>query len=104
MPTFVLTYRTPHGYQVGTPEGMDRWKAWFQGMGSDLVDIGQPVAESATVGDCGNDIRPLGGYSLIKADDLDAALRVAKDCPFVDVGGGVEVGLLRDLAGVSGTR
>ena len=29
MPTFVLTYRPPTGYQAGTPEGMAAWDAWF---------------------------------------------------------------------------
>jgi hypothetical protein len=41
--------------------------------------------------------RVLGGYSLIRADDLATASSVAKGCPFVGAGGGVEVGLLMDL-------
>jgi hypothetical protein len=76
---------------------MAAWNAWFESMGSDLVDMGQAVGESTVVGDCGDDVRPLGGYSLIRTDDLAAAASVAKGCPFVDLGGGVEVGLLRDL-------
>jgi hypothetical protein len=99
MPTFVFTYRPPKDYQAGTPEGMATWDAWFHSMGADLLDIGQPVGESAVVGDCGSDVRPLGGYSLIRADDLAAASSVANDCPFVGAGGGVEVGLLVDLPG-----
>jgi hypothetical protein len=99
MPTFVLTYRPPKDYQTATPEGMAAWTAWFQSMGADLLDIGRPVGESTVVGDCGSGSRPLGGYSLIRADDLAAASSVVKGCPFVGVGGGVEVGLLVDLPG-----
>jgi hypothetical protein len=99
MPTFVFVYRAPQGHQVRTSEGTARWNAWFQSIGADLVDIGRPVGESAIAGNCGGTSRPLGGYSLIRADDLDGALAVAKGCPFVDSGGGVEVGALLDLPG-----
>jgi hypothetical protein len=99
MPTFVLTYRPPTDYQAGIPEGMAAWDAWFRGMGAGLLDRGRPVGESAVVGDCGSDVRRLGGYSLIRADDLAAAASVAKGCPVVGAGGGVEVGLLVDLPG-----
>jgi len=96
MATFVLTYRPPENYARGTADGIAAWSSWFESMGAHLADTGKPVAESATVGDCG-DIRPIGGYSLITADDLEAAVALAKGCPFVGQGGGVEVGMLADL-------
>jgi hypothetical protein len=34
----------------------------------------------------------IGGYLAVTADDLDAALAVAKGCPSVGLGGGIEVG------------
>jgi len=99
MPTFVLTYRPPKDYKAGTPEGMAAWTAWFESMGPALADIGKLVGESTVVGNCGSDVRALAGYSVIRADDLAAASSVAKGCPFVALGGGVEVGLLADLPG-----
>jgi hypothetical protein len=55
------------------------------------------VFEPATlVGDTGPSTQ-LGGYSVITADDIDAALAIAKRCPSVARGGGVEIGLLADL-------
>ena len=93
MATFVLTYRAPEDYTLGTPDGVAAWTSWFESMGAHLADRGQPVAESATVGDCGS-TRPLGGYSVITADDLGAAVALAQGCPFVGRGGGVEVGRL----------
>jgi len=92
MTTFLFAYRAPDNYTRGTAEGVAAWTAWFDSMGAAVVDPGKPVAESATVGDCGS--RPLDGYSLITADDLEAALALAKECPFVSRGGGVEVGAL----------
>ena len=95
MATFVLTYRAPEDYTLGTPDGVAAWTSWFESMGAHLADRGQPVAESATVGDCGG-TRPLGGYSVITAGDLDEAVALAKGCPFVGQGGGVVVGMLAD--------
>jgi len=95
MATFVFTYRAPQDYTLGTPEGIAAWSSWFDSMGAHVADAGKPVAESTTVGDCG-DIRPLGGYSLITAGDIDEAVALAKGCPFVGQGGGVEVGRLAD--------
>lgn len=99
MPTFAFTYQSPQDYQAGTPEGTAAWAAWFQSIGADLLDIGRPVGESTAVGGCGSDIGPLGGCSLIRADDLAAARTAATGCPFVDAGGGAEAGLLVDLPG-----
>lgn len=96
MAEFIFTYRTPVEYTLGTPDGIAAWTAWFQGMGSQLRDLGKPVFNRATVGDSA-DGAPLGGYSLVTAQNLDEALTLAKGCPILAAGGGVEVGELADL-------
>jgi hypothetical protein len=98
MAEFIFTYRTPAGYTPGTPDGIAAWNAWFQGMGSQLRDLGKPVFNRATVGGSA-DGSLLGGYSLVTAENLDEAVTLAKNCPIVAVGGGVEVGELADLPG-----
>ena len=98
MAEFIFTYRTPADYTPGTPDGIAAWNAWFQGMGSQLRDLGKPVSDRATVGDSGDGAR-LGGYSLVTAENLDEALTLAKGCPIMAAGGGVEVGELTDLPG-----
>jgi len=95
MPSFVFTYRTVPG-TTGTPESAKAWRAWFGAMGDQLADIGKPGTDAATVGNCGPGTR-LGGYSLITADDLDAALEAAKGCPSLTRGGGVEVAQLGEV-------
>ena len=96
MAEFIFTYRTPVEYTLGTPDGIAAWTAWFQGMGSQLRDLGKPVFNRATVGDSA-DGAPLGGYSLVTAQNLDEALTLAKGCPILAAGGGVEVGELADV-------
>jgi hypothetical protein len=96
MAKFLFTYRMPSDYVPGRPEVLAAWTAWFEGMGASLVDPGNPILESSTVGHCGPDTT-LGGYSMIVADDLEAALALAKGCPDLSEGVGVEVGVLTEL-------
>ena len=96
MAEFIFTYRTPVDFTPGTPDGIAAWTAWFQGMGSQLRDMGKPVFNRATVGDSVHGA-PLGGYSLVTAQNLDEALTLVKGCPILAAGGGVEVGELADL-------
>ena len=96
MPNFVLTYRNPKGY-VPTLESRANWMAWFEGMGDHLVELGQPVADRQSIGECSTERTELGGFSIIQADDFDAALAIAKGCPHLDGNGGVEIGLLTDV-------
>ncbi len=69
---------------------MARWKAWMESLGDSLVIPGAPVGKSKTVSadrvadDGGSN--PLSGYSVVKADSMDAALELAKNCPHVDHG------------------
>ncbi len=34
---------------------------------------------------------PVTGYSFFEADDLEAAIKAAQDCPILEAGGSVEV-------------
>lgn len=96
MPTFVFAYRAPKDYTPGSAETMAAWTAWFENMGAQLQDYGNPVFARQTVGDTGDET-VLGGYSIISADDLESAVTLAKGCPMVGAGGGVEVGELTPL-------
>ena len=96
MTTFLFSYRMPQAYVPGRPEAAAAWAAWFQEMGASVTDHGNPVFESASLGHCGEGTA-LGGYSLITADDLDAAIALAKGCPALAEGAGVEVGVITEL-------
>jgi len=97
MAKFLFSYRMSKDYVPGRPDAVAAWSAWFQELGASLVDPGNPVFERAGLGDCGADTA-LGGYSMITADDLDSALALAKGCPALQAGGGVEVGVITELS------
>jgi hypothetical protein len=98
MAKYVFSYRVPADYapHAGTPA---EWQAWFGGMGSALVDVGHAVTDYASLGEVGGSDSRMVGYSVVSAEDMDSALALAKDCPALQVGGGVEVGPVMEVAG-----
>lgn len=98
MPKFVFAYHG--GVAPRTPEegekAMAQWRAWYEKMGSALVDGGAPVGPSKTVTPDGvrddGGANPISGYTLVDAPDMDAAVEMARGCPMVvDGSGNVEV-------------
>ncbi len=74
---------------------MAAWGAWLGGLGPAMLDMGNPFGPSASVSGDGSvsEGAPSGltGYSLLQADSLDAASKLAKGCPVLAAGGSVEV-------------
>jgi hypothetical protein len=95
MPKFVLSFRAPKIRTLNQAEEA-AWGEWFGKIGPDIADFGNRVGEASPVGDCGADTA-LGGYTLINAEDLEAAVAIAKGCPGLQQGGGVEVGTIIEM-------
>jgi hypothetical protein len=70
---------------------MAAWGAWFGKLGPAIVDPGNPFAGSSTVGPGGPAESALTGYTVVKADSLDAASGLADGCPVLGEGGSIDV-------------
>lgn len=98
MPDFFFVYhggKAPQSEEEGK-KVMEEWNAWFSGMGDAVKMEGAPAGMSKTVHAGGVDdnggANPISGVSMIAADDMDAALAHARNCPMVKDGTGtVEV-------------
>jgi hypothetical protein len=99
MAKYVFSYRVPPDFVPGSPESVTAWQAWLGGMGSSLADLGLAVIGAAAVGEVASGTTRLAGYSVVVADDMDAALAIAKGCPALQAGGGVEVGTVMEVDG-----
>ncbi len=102
MPKYVFAYhggKKPETQEEGE-QVMAAWGAWFEQIGADLVDGGNPVGLSKTVTANGVEdnggSNPLSGYTLINAADMDAAIEIAKTCPIL-ADGSVEVAEAIDM-------
>jgi YCII-related domain-containing protein len=96
MAKYVYTYRG--GSLPETDEeraaAMAAWTSWLGGMGPAALDRGNPfgASSSVTTGGVGSAAAaPLGGYSIIAADSLEAAAEMARGCPVLTTGGSVDV-------------
>jgi YCII-related domain len=105
MATFLFSYRVPRTPLAQVLAELDEsnraarmaaWNAWFERLGDNLVQRGDPVNDARTLGTCTEATR-IGGYSVVAADDLDAAVELARGCPGLEWGGGVEVGEFIEL-------
>src|SRR5713101_8055716 len=96
MANFLLLY---HG--GGMPESeeegkkvMAAWGAWMEQVGENLVDAGNPCSNVKTVSTKGTSEFSgdrVTGYSVIKADSMDNAVKCAEMVPLVGDGGSVDV-------------
>ena len=106
MSEFVFLYRG--GERPTSPEQgqqvMQKWMAWFKDLAAKghVVDRGQPLErsgklvrgganKSVTDGPFAEAKDVVGGYTLIKANDVAHAAELAKGCPILDRGGQVEI-------------
>ena len=97
MGTYVLAYvggDYPEDDAAAAAE-MERWGAWLTGLGSGVLDGGNPFGPSSSVAPDGTvsegTATGLTGYSILAAGSLDEALEMAKGCPHLASGGTIEV-------------
>ena len=78
-----------------------KWQAWVDGLGDAAVNPGTPLGKSRIVSASGvsddGGPNPMSGYSIVKADSMDAALEMAKACPFLETGGTLEVAEVMEM-------
>ena len=96
MANYVLVYHggaMPQTQEAGA-QIMQAWTDWFSVLGDALVDGGNPASKTRRIGADGSvsdDASGPSGYSILKADSLDAAVELAKGCPVLADGASVQV-------------
>lgn len=90
MSAYLFTFRSPDRYAPDSGT-FEEWCRWQLELGARLMDRGNPAFAAAADGAAST---TLGGYSVIRATTLDAAVGIARGCPLLRHGGGVEVGEL----------
>lgn len=109
MAKFMLIYRDPS--QPTTPPSPEEmqaflamWGEWFEKCGAAIVDGGDALKPGGRVLKAGvvsdgpyvETKEVIGGFSIVQADDYEAAVAIARDCPIARVGGAIEI---REFAG-----
>jgi hypothetical protein len=82
---FVLLH---YGFEKPTPEIMAAWGKWFESMKDNIVDMGGHFRSGREVSKAGTKDLPLGlesitGFTIVRADSLDAAEKMAQSNPYI---------------------
>ena len=105
MPNYVIVYLG--GNQPSSPEEgkrhFSKYMEWLSALGDSAVSPANPLKNTQTVNPDGSvttgGTTSMSGYTIIEADSMGSALSVAKACPFLDIGGSLEVSELAEMPG-----
>ena len=78
-----------------------RYMDWLSSLGEAAVNPANPLKNTSTVNPDGTvstgGNSTMSGYTIIEADSMETALEIAKACPFLDIGGSLEVSELVEM-------
>ena len=105
LPRYLITYLG--GNKPSSPEEgeqhMAKYRAWLSSLGDSAVSPANPLKNTNTVNPDGTvtsaSTTSMSGFTIVEADSMDAALLIAKACPFLEVGGSLEVSELMQMPG-----
>ena len=105
MPQYFMTYlggNPPSSPEEGK-QHFAKYKEWLSSLGNAAVSPANPLKNTNIINPDGTvttgSATSMSGYTIIEADSMEAALSVAKACPFLDVGGSLEVSELMQMPG-----
>jgi hypothetical protein len=105
MSQYIIVYLG--GDQPSSPEEgqqhMAKYMQWLGSLGDSAVSPANPLKNTSTVNPDGSvtagGATTMSGYTVIEAESTDAALSIARSCPFLDIGGSLEVSELMQMPG-----
>ena len=85
MKRFMLLH---YGFEKPTPEIMSAWKEWFESVAAKSQDNGGFHGAAKEITNSGSKDLPMGmdsitGYTIINAENIDEAEKIAQDNPFI---------------------
>ncbi len=104
MTQYIITYMG--GNQPSTPEEgkqhFAKYKDWLSSLGDSAVSPANPLKNTSTVNPDGSittgSASSMSGYTIVEVDSMEKALDIARDCPFLDIGGSLEVSELMQMS------
>ena len=104
MSQFVITYLG--GNQPTTPEAgkqhFAKYQEWLGSLGDAAISPMNPFKMTSTVNPDGS-VTPgsstaMSGYTIIEAESFEKAIEITQACPFLDMGGSLEVSELMGMS------
>jgi hypothetical protein len=97
MPQYVMVYLggDPPSRPDEGKQHFAKYTEWLSSLGDSVVSPANPFKDTKTVSPDGT-VTPGGatnmsGCTIVETDSMEAALSMARACPFLDIGGSLEV-------------
>jgi len=78
-----------------------KYMEWLKSLGDSVVIPTIPLKDTTTVSPDGavreGGSSAMSGFSIIKAESMQAALSIAQKCPFLEIGGTLEVSEMMEM-------
>ena len=82
---------------------MAKYMTWLSGLGEAAISPMNPLGQTHSISPDGEVSEgskiAMSGYTIVEADSIEAAIAIAKDCPFLEVNGTLEVSELIKMPG-----
>jgi len=105
MPQYLLVYlggNPPSSPEEGKKH-FAKYQQWLASLGNAAVSPANPLKNTHTVHPDGTatpgGTTTMSGFTILEAESMAAALEMAKTCPFLEVGGSLEVSELMQMPG-----
>lgn len=97
MPQYVISYiggDHPEDPEEGRRH-FARYMQWLAALGDAAVSPANPLRDTRTISPDGSSreggVTAMSGFTIVAAESMDAALALARGCPFLEIGGSLEV-------------
>lgn len=103
MKQFVLVYLGGNqpASQEEASQHFEKYMQWLSSLGDSVVIPTIPLKDTLTISPDGKvqegGSSAMSGFTIIKAESIDAALQIAQACPFLEIGGSLEVSEMMEM-------
>ena len=80
---------------------MDKYRDWLKSLGDAVVSALNPLKDTHVISAKGyatpGSSTAMSGFTILETNSLEAALEMSKTCPFLEIGGTLEVSELMQI-------
>ena len=105
MAQYIITYlggNQPSSAEEGK-QHFEKYKEWLSSLGESAVSPANPLKNTSTVNPdgsvSGGSRSSMSGFTIRESETMEKALEIAKACPFLEIGGSLEVSELMKMPG-----
>lgn len=81
---------------------MDKYREWLESLGDAVFSALNPLKDTHVISTEGyatpGSSTAMSGFTIIEANSLEAVLEMSKTCPFLEIGGTLEVSELMQMS------